>query len=216
MKLLGPVCLSVLLLSTLARPAETPEELSFTTKDGREFAKVTVTKVAAHNLEVLTATGPQTIRVVDLPDDLQQRLVSEGRAEAPPKVGDSLTFTTPDGKTFTNAVLRRIEPNGVTFETTNGFEKLPHARLPKDLAVHFEFNDERFNRYEAEERARQKTLAERQAAEAAAAVKTAQAKAPPLATPPPRTAPRVEEPRLGERGTKSLGAPRLGGRGLEK
>ena len=138
-------------------------------------------------------------------------------ADAAPQLGDKFTFTTTDGREVKNATLRRVEPDGITFQTDDGYEKIPHAKLPPELAPHFVFSEEAFTRYRAEQLARQKILAAR--AETAAQQRAAQEKAAAAAAATPVPTPVVPgraEPRLGERGAAALGAPQLGGRSLGK
>lgn len=141
---------------------------------------------------------------------------SGAEKEGAPQIGQTLNFKTENGREMNHAILRRIEPDGLTFETKTGLEKLPLSSLPEELAVHFKFERAEVVRYVEQQRAISKALAARQAAEAAEAEKkAAQQKAAAPATPPPRPA-APAEPRLGAQGEKSLGSPRLGGRGAGK
>ena len=133
---------------------------------------------------------------------------------AAPKVGQTLSFKTDNGREMKHSILRRIEPDGLTFETKTGLEKISISSLPPDLALHFKFDPEEIARHVEKQRALQKALAAKQAAEAAEAARRAEIERKP-ATPPPRPAARAEPP-LGARAEKALGSPRLGGRGAEK
>ena len=189
------------------------EKVSFTTNDGRVFKEVTVTRVVGRKLEVMTPLGAQVVRFPNLPAELQERFFDPS-LRFPPKVGDLLDFTTLDGRHF-HAPLREVAPNGISLGTADGVEKVAYSNLPPELANTFEYDAEDAARYEAGLRAQQHRAAvARQAAEKKAAAQRAAAeKSAAKATPPRAT---TADPAMGSRGTKNLGAPKLGGRGLGK
>lgn len=135
-----------------------------------------------------------------------------------PKIGDALTFTTAKGHELKGAVLRRIEPDGMTLETPAGFEKLPYTELPADIARHFKFSEEEVARYIAAKIVERQIAAAKQAAEAAAAETAARenARQQQVSVKPAPVREDIRPAPLGARGAKSLGSPRLGAKGGEK
>ena len=202
------------LLCALAMASRAADKISFTTLDGHRFDDVTVHRVVGRKIELLTPQGAQVVRFANLPRDLQERFFDPSLLH-PPKIGDLLEFKALDGRAF-HGPLREVVPNGISIGTPDGVEKLAYSNLPPELANTFEYDAEDAARYEAALRAQQQRAAlARQAAEKKAAAKVA-TKAKTGAKPQPARPSSSTESDLGSRGTKSLGAPRLGGSGLGK
>jgi hypothetical protein len=208
-------CCHAVLLLALAGTALSAEQVSFTTVEGRVFNDVTVTRTSGRKLEVMTATGAQLIRFNSLPREIQERFFDPSM-RFPPKVGDDLEFKALDGRAF-KGPLREIAPNGITLETPDGLEKLAYSNLPAELANTFDYDAEDAARYEAALRAqKQRVFAAQREAEKKAAAQRAAAEKAAARSKSHRKASGTETPAMGDRGTQNLGAPKLGGRGLDK
>jgi len=194
-------------------PAWAADEVSFVTRDGQSFHTVTVHRVNARRLEVKTPAGIKSLRYANLPREVQERFFDPSLLY-PPKLGDALDFTTRDGTRYAGP-LRAVSPVGISIETRHGVDTIAFAKLPPELANTFDYDPEDAARYEAILRAQKaKALAAQQAAERkAAADKTARERAEQNAK---RQRPSTGEAQMGTRGSKNLGTPQLGGRGLDR
>ncbi len=199
------------LLLACAATSLAGDRVTFTTIDGRTFRDVEITQIKGRKLEVKTPAGPQIVRFANLPADIQARYFDPS-LRFPPKVGDLLEFTTLNGHAY-KGPLREVAPNGISIETPDGLEKIAYSNLPPELANTFDYDAEDAALYEAALRAqRQRALAAQQAAAKKAAEQ--QKAAAQRNAPRPQPAPARAESQIGDRGSKSLGSPQLGGRGL--
>lgn len=69
-------------------------------------------------------------------------------------------LTTTDGVTYTNAVLKRVEPDGITISHAGGLVKLHPSKLPQELREKFHFTPQAAAQY-----ARQQAAAVHEASE---------------------------------------------------
>jgi|SRR6266853_3447981 len=206
---------SIALVLTFAVSAPAADQVSFTTADGREFHDVTVKGAVGRKLEVVTEKGVERVPFKNLPRDIQERFFDPSMLY-PPKAGDVLDFTTRDGHKY-KGTLSEVVPNGISIETPDGFEKIAYTNLPPELANTFGYDAEDAARYEAALRAQKlRMLAAQAAAEKKAAAQRAAAERSAAQSQRGRATPKPGESALGQSGTRDLGAPQLGGRGLSK
>lgn len=202
-------------MATLAAAFE-PQEASFTTLDGKVFDKVTVTRTVGRKLEIRADGLTQLVTFKLLPKEIQVRFFPPSMLH-PPNPGSVLTFKSVDGRNIQGTLIG-ITPDGITIETEVGVEKFSWLNLPPELANTFDYDFEDAARYRNAMQAEARRAVEvRQAAEAKEAAAQAKEKRSNShsTSSGSRSAPSGPAP-LGQRGTQSLGAPKLGGSGLGK
>jgi hypothetical protein len=204
---------------SMAAVAFAEEELTFKARDGREFNKVFVTRVLGRKVELMTSNGIATVRIADLPPELQKRF-QDPNLKPPPKYGDPIEFTTNDGRNV-KGILRLIAPAGLSIETSTGIEKVPVGKLPPELAETFDFPTDTVVRGEEQDRLKQQAAAARASAELRLAEqRAAQERAAAEAAAQAKATPRADSPAgsgdMGNRGAERLGSPKLGGSGTVK
>jgi NADH dehydrogenase/NADH:ubiquinone oxidoreductase subunit G len=62
-------------------------------------------------------------------------------------------FTTINGKTYKDATVTRVEPDGIVVQTKSGVTKLYFTELPKDVKERFHYDSEKAASYSAEQAA---------------------------------------------------------------
>ncbi|MGB9474080.1 MAG: hypothetical protein WCE87_03310 [Candidatus Udaeobacter sp.] len=62
-------------------------------------------------------------------------------------------FRTTDGKVYKDAIVNRVEPDGVVVKTKSGISKLYFAELPKDVQERFGYDPQKASAYSAEQAA---------------------------------------------------------------
>ena len=70
-------------------------------------------------------------------------------------------LTTTDGVTYTNAVLKRVEPDGITISHVGGLVKLHPSKLPEELREKFHFNAQQAAEYARQQAAEVHAASER-------------------------------------------------------
>jgi hypothetical protein len=83
-------------------------------------------------------------------------------------------FKTVNGKEFKDAIITRVEPDGIVVKTKSGMSKVYFAELPKEVQERFHYDPQQASTYSAEQAANyaayqnQQAEAQRQREEAAA------------------------------------------------
>jgi small-conductance mechanosensitive channel len=72
--------------------------------------------------------------------DTQQQLAAEKAKPPPPQTDELGTITTPNGKSYFNCVLLRVDPDGIVVSHTNGIVKILYGWLSSDFQVRFGYN----------------------------------------------------------------------------
>jgi hypothetical protein len=60
-------------------------------------------------------------------------------------------FKTVNGKEYKDAMITRVEPDGIVVKTTSGITKVYFTELPKDVQEHFHYDSEKAASYSAEQ-----------------------------------------------------------------
>jgi len=204
------VTLAMACRAEVAAPSLPTKDLSFKTRDGREFRNARIIRVVGPRVEVATVGTLEMVNIIDLPADLRAQFSAALAAATRPKIGDIISFQATSGRVFKDVWLRRVEPSGITVETADGLVKVEFANMPDDWVQRFDYNPAQAAQFEARRAAADAARSAREAAAAAAAKATAATSA----TAPAPTNP--ESPGIGDQGATKLGAPRLGGAGLAK
>ncbi len=118
--------------SAVAQKPVTNEVITFTTRAGKEYHEVTLSRVTEKGLVVMYPKGGGgTVAFDDLPDWLSARFQPP---KAPIRIGDVINFTNRKGESFSNAVVKRVMPEGFFFAIREGNEtpsKLPIQPPPR-------------------------------------------------------------------------------------
>ena len=62
-------------------------------------------------------------------------------------------FKTVNGKEYKDAIVTRVEPDGIVVKTNSGITKVYFTELPKDVQEHFHYDSEKAASYSAEQAA---------------------------------------------------------------
>lgn len=190
-------------------PSLPTKDMTFKTRDGREFKNARIIRVVGPRVEVATVGALLMVNILDLPADLRAQFSAALAAATRPKLGDIISFQAKNGHDYKDVWLRRIEPSGITVETADGLVKVGFANMPEEWVQRFNYNPAHAAQFEAQRAAAVQARSAREAAEAAAKASGTTAGSAPAQTTSNAQA-------LGEQGARNLGAPRLGGAGLGK
>jgi len=97
---------------------------------------------------------------------VQLVLVSTAKSVMAAEDTNRCTITTLSGVTYSNAVISRVEPDGITLVTEKGVSKVLFSDLSPSLRVEFNYDPQKTRQYEAE-KARRAQIRATEEAEAA-------------------------------------------------
>ena len=122
--------------------------------------------------------------------NLSFRLCRAGRALLLPVVlafvqsAAALDVTTNDGKTYKNATISRVEPDGIVIISKTGVIKLYFRELPKELQEKYGYDAAKAEAYTAAEAEKQRQLQEMRAPQSSPTPSPSSVSSPPSSTPP--------------------------------